>query len=388
MITETDLEHLREAVTLAEKGLFTTTPNPRVGCVIVRDDRILGRGWHQWCGGAHAELNAIDDAGGDVAGSTLYVSLEPCTVHGHTPPCVDALIAAGVKRVVAGALDPDPRVNGAGLMRLRAAGIAAENANLEPARDLNAGHRLRIVEGRPLIRIKLGASLDGRTAMASGESQWITGAAARRDVQYWRARSCAVVTGIGTVLADDPRLNVRESGYAVDGRLRAPLRVVVDSRLRTPGDARLFADDGRVLIVHAHASSENPAGNGEGTVAAARSQNNPSSFEHANTEYRQCGDGQVDLYAMMRMLAGRSCNEVLVESGPTLAGALVRAGLWDELILYLAPRLLGRTARPLADFEIAHLGDAVSGQIEECVRVGDDLRLRFAKSRQQSGAAN
>ena len=361
MITETDLDHLREAVALAERGLFTTAPNPRVGCVIVRDGRVLGRGWHQWCGEAHAEINAIADAKGDVAGATVYVSLEPCTVDGHTPPCVDALIAGAVRRVVVAALDPHPMVNGRGMQRLREAGIEATIADLASARDLNAGSRLRTIENRPLIRIKMGASLDGRTAMASGESQWITGAAARRDVQYWRARSCAVITGIGTVLADNPRLSVRERSYATNGRLRAPLRVIVDSQLRTPAGARLFAEDGRVLIAHAREAS--------GTL-----------LDRPDVEFLTCGTRRVDLGGLMRALASLSCNEVLVEAGPTLAGALIRESLWDELIIYLAPRLLGSTARPLVDLAIERLDDAVGGHIEECVQIGDDLRLRLVRA--------
>ncbi len=357
MITETDLAHLQEAVALAQRGLFTTTPNPRVGCVIVRDGRVLGRGWHQWCGARHAEINAIADAGGDVAGATVYVSLEPCTVDGNTPPCVDALIAAGVKRVVAAATDPDPRVSGGGIERLRAAGIEAQNANLAAALDLNAGHRRRMLAGRPLVRIKMGSSLDGRTAMASGESQWITGTAARQDVQYWRARSCAVLTGIGTVLADDPRLTVRDSAYAVDGRIRPPLRVVVDSALRTPANARLFSEEGPVLVAH---------GGGGGLA-------------HPRAECVQCGEGRVDLGELVRMLGERCCNEVLVEAGPTLAGALIGGELWDEMILYLAPKLLGSAARPLIGKQIDRLQDAIDGRIEECVQLGDDLRLRVAR---------
>ena len=357
MITESDLAYLHEAVALAERGLFTTTPNPRVGCVIVRDGLVLGRGWHRWPGQAHAEINALRDAGGDVAGATVYVSLEPCTVYGRTPPCVDALVAAGVKRVVAGASDPDSRVNGRGFERLGAAGIECEAANLPAALNLNAGHRLRFVEGRPLIRIKMAASLDGRTAMASGESQWITGAAARQDAQYWRARSCAIVTGIGTVLADDPRLNVRDGAYALDGRLRAPLRVVADSGMRTPAGSRLFAEDGAVLIAHA------------GSAGLA----------HPHAQCLKCGDGRVNLRGLMAVLAERGCNEVLVEAGPTLAGALIGEELWDEMILYLAPRLLGAAARPLIDRDIEWLADAVSGRFDDCVPVGEDLRLHLVR---------
>ena len=357
MIADTDLRYLREAVSLAERGLFTTTPNPRVGCVIVRGERVLGRGWHQWRGEAHAEINAICDAGGDVADATVYVSLEPCTTHGKTPPCADALIAAGVKRVVAAALDPDPKVNGSGLQRLRAAGIEAVHADLAAAHSLNAAYRQRIVEGRPLVRIKMGASLDGRIAMASGESQWITGPAARRDVQYWRARSCAVLTGIGTLLADNPALNVRDAAYRANGRLRQPLRVLVDSRLRAPAGARLFAEPGLVLVAHAAKG---------GAV-------------HQRADGLKCGEGRVDLRALLRALAERSCNEVLVEAGPTLAGALMREHLWDELILYLAPKLLGATARPLIDHAIERLRDALAGRIEECAQVGDDLRVRVVR---------
>ncbi len=357
MITETDLDYLHEALTLAERGLYTTTPNPRVGCVIVRAGRVLGRGWHRWHGEAHAEIEAMRDADGDVQGATVYVSLEPCNVEGKTPACVDALIAAGVKRVVAGATDPDPRVNGTGFERLCAAGIDCENAKLPAALQLNAGHRLRFAEGRPLIRIKMAASIDGRTAMASGESQWITGAAARQDVQYWRARSCAVVTGIGTVLADNPRLNVRDKAFAVDNRLRAPLRVVADSGMRTPPGARLFAEAGDVLIAHA---------------------GNPD-LAHPHAECLKCGADRVDLQWLMGALAERYCNEVLVEAGPTLAGALIREELWDEMILYLAPRFLGADARPLFDHRIERLRDAVSGHIEECTPIGDDLRLRLVR---------
>lgn len=357
MITETDLAYLREALALAQRGLFTTTPNPRVGCVIVRDGHVLGRGWHRWCGEHHAEIDAIRDAGGDIANATVYVSLEPCTVDGRTPPCVDALIGARVQRVVAAALDPDPRVNGSGLRRLCAAGVEAENADLPEALALNAGHRQRLLTGRPLVRIKMGSSLDGRIAMASGESQWITGPAARQDVQYWRARSCAVITGIGTLLADDPRLNVRDSAFAVDGRLRPPLRVVVDSAVRTPAAARLFAGDGPVLIAHGGAPE----------------------LAHPQADCVQCGDGRVDLHDLLRLLAARGCNEVLVEAGPTLAGAIVHEQLWDEMILYLAPKLLGAAARPLIDRQIDRLQDAVAGRIEECIPIGDDLRLRVAR---------
>ena len=354
MISDSDLLYLRLAMELAEEGLYTTTPNPRVGCVIVRDGRVLGRGWHQWYGQAHAEVNAMAAAGGDVAGATAYVSLEPCSIDSQTPPCCDALIDAKIARVVVAMVDLDPRVNGAGLARLVKAGLSVENADLEEARAVNPGHRQRMLHGRPLIRVKIAGSLDGRSAMASGESQWITGPEARADGQAWRARSCAVVTGIGTVLADDPELNVRDDRFRVDGRFRQPLRVVVDSKLRTPIDARLFDREGDVLLVHAQAGGQ-----------------------HARAECVACGSGSVDLAALVEELTRRRCNEVLIEAGPTLSGAFIQQELWDEAIVYLAPKLLGSTARSLVDVEIERLQDALQGRVVDCVSIGDDLRVRL-----------
>ncbi|MDD9963623.1 MAG: bifunctional diaminohydroxyphosphoribosylaminopyrimidine deaminase/5-amino-6-(5-phosphoribosylamino)uracil reductase RibD [Gammaproteobacteria bacterium] len=355
MITSTDQAHLAEAVELARRGLYTTTPNPRVGCVIARGDQVLGRGWHQWAGQGHAEIRALGNAGQDVAGATAYVSLEPCSIHGRTPPCADALVAAGIKRVVVGALDPDPRVNGNGLKQLKAAGIEVEFANDEPAQALNLGHRQRMALARPWVRVKMAASLDGRTAMASGESQWITGPEARQDVQHWRARSCAVITGIGTLLADDPRLNVRDDRFASDGTLRQPLRVIVDSRLRSPAEAQIFKPPGSTLIAHA----------------------SKATADHAKAECLPCGSEQVDLAQLLARLAERECNEVLVEAGPTLAGAFLKAGLCDELILYLAPKFLGTDARPLLDLPFERLEHALAGEIDEIERFGPDLRLRL-----------
>ena len=355
MITGTDQAHLAEAVELARRGLYTTTPNPRVGCVIARGDQVLGRGWHQWAGQEHAEIRALDDAGQDVAGATAYVSLEPCSIHGRTPPCADALVAAGIKRVVVGALDPDPRVNGNGLKQLKAAGIEVDLANDEHTQALNLGHRQRMTLARPWVRVKMAASLDGRTAMASGESQWITGPEARQDVQHWRARSCAVITGIGTLLADDPRLNVRDDRFASDGTLRQPLRVIVDSRLRSPVEAQIFKPPGSTLIAHAGAGNA----------------------DHPKAERLSCGSEQVDLAQLLARLAERECNEVLVEAGPTLAGAFLKAGLCDELILYLAPKFLGADARPLLDLPFERLEHALAGEIDEIERFGPDLRLRL-----------
>ena len=355
MITAADQAHLAEAIELAERGLYTTAPNPRVGCVIAQGERVLGRGWHQWAGQGHAEVRALEDAGPDAAGATAYVSLEPCSIHGRTPPCADALVAAGIKRVVVGALDPDPRVNGKGIEQLKAAGIKVDLANDERAQALNLGHRQRMVRARPWVRVKMAASLDGRTAMASGESQWISSPEARLDVQHWRARSCAVITGIGTLLADDPRLNVRDDRFASDGTLRQPLRVITDSQLRSPAEAQIFQPPGTALIAHA------------GTATAA----------HPKAECMACGTQQVDLGQLLTHLAHRECNEVLVEAGPALAGAFLAAGLCDELVLYLAPKLLGAKARPLLDLAAERLEQALAGEIVEVERFGPDLRLRL-----------
>lgn len=359
MSVDTDLLFLRAAVELAEQGLYTATPNPRVGCVIVRDGRVLGRGAHLRAGEAHAEILALAEAGGDAAGATVYVSLEPCAHSGRTPPCTDALIAARVGRVVAALGDPNPLVAGSGFSRLEQAGIRTELIELPEAAALNAGFLKRHREGRPFVRLKIAQSLDGRTAMASGESRWITGAAARADVQYWRARSCAVITGSGTVLADDPRLDVRDTRYAVGGRIRQPLRVILDSRLRVPADAAVLRGEGSVLLVHG---------------AQAR----PS---RADVEHLRCGEERIDLDRLLQALGARGCNEVLVEAGPRLAGAFIAAALWDELLLYVAPKLLGSSARPMAELPLVALDDAVRATLEECTVVGEDLRMRFNPDR-------
>lgn len=355
MSDDADVLFLRAAVELAEQGLFSTTPNPRVGCLIVRDGRVLGRGAHLRAGEGHAEVNALADAGGDVSGATVYVSLEPCAHAGRTPPCTEALIAARVGRVVAALGDPNPLVAGNGFQRLEQAGIRTELIELPEAAALNAGFLMRQRHGRPFVRLKIAQSLDGRTAMASGESRWITGPAARADVQYWRARSCAVITGSGTVLADDPQLNVRDARYAVDGRIRQPLRVILDTHLRLPADAALLRAAGPVLVAH-----------GAGARPAL-----------ADVEHLQCGEERIELDALLQALAARGCNEVLVEAGPRLTGAFVAAGLWDELLLYVAPKLLGSSARPTLELPLVELRDAIHGSLRECTVVGDDLRLRY-----------
>ncbi|MEQ8858758.1 MAG: bifunctional diaminohydroxyphosphoribosylaminopyrimidine deaminase/5-amino-6-(5-phosphoribosylamino)uracil reductase RibD [Pseudomonadales bacterium] len=354
-----DRLYLRAAVELAEQGLFSCTPNPRVGCLIVKDGQVLGRGAHLRAGEGHAEVNALADAHGDVSGATVYVSLEPCAHTGRTPPCAQALISANVRRVVAAMRDPNPQVAGQGLAQLRAAGIRAELRPLPESEALNAGYVLRQTEGRPFVRIKVAQSLDGRTAMASGESRWITGPEARADVQYWRARSCALITGSGTVLADDPELGVRDRRYAVQGRLRQPLRVVADTSLRVPADAALIKADGPLLFAH-----------GAGTPV-------PATAPRAGVEYFACGDGAIDLPRLLEALAARGCNEVLVEAGPRLVGAFLARDLWDELIVYVAPKLLGSDARPMAELPLLAMAQAVHATMRDCAVLGDDLRLRL-----------
>lgn len=355
MNSTADLLYLRAAVELAEQGLYSCTPNPRVGCLLVRDGKIIGRGAHLRAGEGHAEVNALTDAGGDAAGATAYVSLEPCNHTGRTPPCTRALIGANVRRVVAAMRDPNPQVAGQGLAELKSAGIRTELRLLPEAEALNAGYVMRQRRGRPYVRLKIAQSLDGRTAMASGESRWITGPGARADVQYWRARSCALITGSGTVLTDDPQLTVRDRRYAVQGRLRQPLRVVVDTGLRVPADAAFLHTEGSVLFAHgAHAQ---PA--------------------HADAEHLACGEGEVDLEQLLEALARRGCNEVLVEAGPRLVGAFLARELWDEVVLYLAPKLLGSDARPMANLPLLHLDQAVQATIVDCVNIGGDLRVRL-----------
>ena len=352
MIDDVDLLFLRRAVELAARGLYSVAENPRVGCLIVRDGEVLGRGWHRATGEPHAEANALADAGGDARGATAYVSLEPCDHVGRQPPCARALIDAGVRRVVAAMRDPDPRVHGRGFDALRRAGVAVDCAELPEAKALNAGFAQRMGRGRPLVRLKLAASLDGRTAMASGESQWITSPEARQDAQHWRARSSAIVTGIGTVLADDPALTVRDARFAIGGQLRQPLVAIADSRGRTPAKAKLFAAE-RPVLVFAGALA-GPVCRGE--VA------------------RQKGN-EVDAGALLDHLATRGCNEVLVEAGPTLTATFLREGLWDEAVLYLAPKVLGETARPLAALAVDRLADALAGEVQEVRALGPDARI-------------
>ena len=398
MFSACDHAHMARALRLAERGLFTTQPNPRVGCVIAHGDEVVGEGWHQRAGGAHAEVFALQSAGARARGAAAHVTLEPCGLHGRTSPCADALIGAGVARLVIASEDEFQRAGGA-LDRMRAAGIAVETGLMrDAARELNRGFFSRIERARPWIRVKLAMSLDGRTALADGTSKWITGAAARADVQCWRARSSAILTGSGSVLADNPRLTVRSGSLQAalharsgsDARAReacvssdtlphrgplpgdekergetpaatgvAPVRVVLDSCLRTPSGAQVLDGSVPTLLLHAG-----------GTLAS------DDRFAHAELAAVESGAGGLDLECVLRLLAARGMNEVQVEAGPTLCGALFDAGLVDELLLYVAPVVLGNAARPLLALPpLADMAARRELRVVEQRQVGDDLRL-------------
>lgn len=358
MFSMLDKKYMRRALALAEHGLFSSMPNPRVGCVIARGDQVLGEGFHARAGESHAEVHALRHAGAHARGAACYVTLEPCSHHGRTPPCADALIAAGVTRVVVACEDPNPRIDGQGLARLKAAGIQVETGLLsEQAHELNIGFFSRIERGRPFVRIKLAMSLDGRTALADGTSKWITGEAARADVQYWRARSSAILTGSGTALADNPRLTVR-----IDESFTPPLRVLLDTRLRTDRHSHLLDGSTPTLVLH-------------GADAAK------SGTENVDYEAVPATDGQLDLEAVLAQLAARNCNEVQVEAGPTLCGALLEAGLVDELLLYIAPVLLGDHARPLLHLPmLSGMQQRRELRLVDQRQFGQDIRLRLRPS--------
>ena len=371
MFSTTDHLHMAHALRLAKRGLLTTQPNPRVGCVIAHGEEIVGEGWHQRAGEPHAEVFALHAAGARARGATAYVTLEPCAHHGRTPPCAQALIAAGVARVVVAAEDPFAQVDGRGIANLRAAGIVVEVGLMrEAARELNVGFFSRIERGRPWVRVKLAMSLDGRTALASGESKWITGEAARADVQRWRARSSAILTGSGTVLADNPHLTVRLDSLSPgkaggegwgEGVAFAPLRVVLDRRLRTPAGSYVLDGGTPTLLLHA--------------AGAATADDRFAAVELAAVA--QQGDA-LDLHAVLDLLAARAINELHVEAGPTLCGALFAAGLVDELLLYIAPLLLGDAARPLLQLPtLADMAARWQLQVLDQRQLGTDWRLRL-----------
>lgn len=356
MFSASDYTYMAQALRLAEKGLYSTSPNPRVGCVLVRDRRVVGSGWHERAGAPHAEIHALAAAGEEARGATAYLTLEPCSHHGRTPPCADALIKAGVVRLVVAMEDPNPLVSGRGNAKLRDAGIEVQTGLMAADSEaLNIGFIARMSRGRPWVSIKIAASLDGKTALNNGASQWITSEAARRDGHRLRARSCAIMTGIGSVLADNPRLTVRHLETT-----RQPLRVVVDSRLEIPVDARLLRGAGE-LVFTATAS--------EGTIGALHEVG-------ARVIVLPDQNDNVDLDAMMRKLADFELNEVLVEAGWRLNGALINAGLVDELVIYLAPCLIGDAARGMLKLpELADLQGKRVLSIEDMRRVGPDVRI-------------
>ncbi|MDH5571816.1 MAG: bifunctional diaminohydroxyphosphoribosylaminopyrimidine deaminase/5-amino-6-(5-phosphoribosylamino)uracil reductase RibD [Gammaproteobacteria bacterium] len=355
--TKEDYQFMSRAIQLAKRGMNTTTPNPRVGCVIVKDNEIVGEGWHVRAGEAHAEIHALNAAGKKAKNATAYVTLEPCSHHGRTPPCSDALIKAGVMKVIVAMQDPHLRVNGEGIQKLVDAGIQVATGLLEQqAEALNPGFIKRMRTGRPYVRLKLAMSLDGRTAMASGESKWITSAAAREDVQRLRAQSCAIVTGVGTVLADDPSMNLR-----LDGVERQPLRVVVDTNLSMPVTAKMLSPPGEMIVM---TCSEDEEMIEQLTQVGARVINMP----YCNTS--------VSLAAVLDELGKMGINEVLIETGATLSGGLLQDGLIDELVVYMAPILMGDGARGLFRLpELTTMADKVQLEITDMRAVGCDWRI-------------
>lgn len=357
---------MARAIELAQRGWYSTTPNPRVGCVLSKDGVLVAEGWHERAGEAHAEAMALQNAGANAKGCTAYVTLEPCSFVGRTPACSRSLLDAGVSRVVCAMRDPHPKVSGKGIAELIEAGIQVDEDLMHAeARALNPGYIKRQETGLPYVRCKLAMSLDGRTAMASGESQWITGSDARQDVQDLRAQSCAVLTGINTILDDDARLNVRAEQLSDTARrqlgARQPLRVVMDSTGRCPQSAALLSTPGNVLlVVGKDAEKALPISNLE-TVSVLR-----------------CDTTQPEPATVLRALAARDCNNILLETGPTLAGAFLQQGLIDELIVYMAPKLLGSNARPLLHLPIELMQDSIELRLNSVRLIGEDLRIDCA----------
>jgi diaminohydroxyphosphoribosylaminopyrimidine deaminase/5-amino-6-(5-phosphoribosylamino)uracil reductase len=365
-ITPNDYTFMAHALRLAERGIYTTMPNPRVGCVLVKGGEIVGEGWHIRAGEAHAEINALRAAGENAYGATAYVTLEPCNHEGKTGPCSHALVEAGVARIVFAMEDPNPLVSGGGLDYLRAAGVQVDGPLLEDdARRLNPGFVKRMERKLPFMRCKMGMSLDGRTAMASGESQWVTGKKSRADVQQLRARSCAIISGIDSVLLDNSSLTVRvdelDLPNAHEAAAKQPLRVILDSRLRLGHRAKILQQETPILLVH-NGSPDN---------------NDKLTDWPAHVELLALGaqDGRIDLNALLRELAKRQCNDVLVEAGATLAASFLRRGLLDEIIIYMAPKLLGSNARPLFDLSLNTMSSALPLKISDMRAVGTDWRI-------------
>jgi diaminohydroxyphosphoribosylaminopyrimidine deaminase/5-amino-6-(5-phosphoribosylamino)uracil reductase len=358
MVQADDYSHMAGAIRLAKRGLYTTDPNPRVGCVLVKKGKVIGEGWHERAGEPHAEIMALKAAGDAAKEATAYISLEPCCHHGRTPPCSDALISAGISRAVIAMEDPNPQVAGNGIKQLSEAGIDVESGVMTAqAEALNPGFIQRMREGKPFIRCKLAMSLDGRTAMASGESQWITGEPAREDAHRLRARSSAIITGIETVLADNPSLNARLEGVEVN----QPIRVVLDSHLRMPLDARMFSLPGRTVI-----------------CTTQQDKKKVDELINAGAEVVQLPEdnGRISLDALMDYLAEEQVNEVMVEAGATLNGALLQTGLVDEIVVYMAPLLMGDEARSLFTLPgLSQMKNRVSLYISDMRAVGKDWRI-------------
>ncbi len=354
-----DLHYMQRALQLAERGLYTTGANPRVGCVLVKNDTVIGEGWTQPVGQAHAEIEALNSCTESPEGATAYVTLEPCSPHGRTPPCSDALIEAKIGRLVAASVDPNPLVSGTGIAQLRDAGIDVESGLLDAEnRALNCGFFSRMTRSRPWVRVKLAASLDGRTALANGESRWITSDEARADVQLWRARANCILTGVGTILADDPRMTVRlpQERWMIE-RDRQPLLAIVDSNCRTPLGAQIFDRDGKIVIY---------------------SNKNMNMHEKCEVVYHLSASqsGQINLSGVLRDLADREINEVHVEAGAELAASLLKENLMDELIVYIAPHLLGADAKSLFQFTgLDDMQNRPSMRFTDVTCVGPDVRL-------------
>ncbi len=377
-ISVEDQVFMTRAIALAKRGLYTANPNPMVGCVLVSEGRIIGEGWHQIAGEAHAEINAIADAkkrGHETKAASAYVSLEPCSFQGKTGPCSEALITAGIKKVFYAMQDPNPQVAGRGVEQMREAGIDVIGPVLEKdAREINPGFIKRMEQGLPFVRIKMAMSLDGRTAMSSGESKWITGPNARSDGQRLRARSCAIVTGIETVLHDDPLLNVRAEELQVEMNEhlghRQPLRVVLDSRGRLNKNARMFSIPGEVVLGTLSGSSvDAELGNN-----VTRVDLDPKANKSRNSKPEEKSQ-QVDLKKLLQYLASRQCNEVLVEAGATLAGQFIQQGLVDEIIVYMAPKLMGSNARPVFELPIESMAGKLSLRISDVRAIDQDWRI-------------
>jgi diaminohydroxyphosphoribosylaminopyrimidine deaminase/5-amino-6-(5-phosphoribosylamino)uracil reductase len=369
----TDVEIMQLAIRLAKKGLYTTQPNPAVGCVIVKDGEIIGEGWHRMAGEAHAEINALKQAGSSAKGAAVFVTLEPCSHTGKTPPCADALIKAGVKEVIVAMTDPNPLVAGQGLKKLNDAGIKTQSGLLETqARALNPGFIKRMESGRPFVRVKMAMSLDGRTAMASGESQWISGEASRNDVQRLRAESSAILTGIETVLADDPSMNVRltaeqlgivadsvqaGSAQAESAQVRQPKRIVLDSQFRMPSQAKIFSLEGQCIVYT--------------TVNVDNRKDYPFIIETCDSQ-----DGKIDLHWLMKDLADKEVNLLHIEAGSVLCGALLQNALVDEIVVYMAPHIMGDSAKGLFNLPgLEKMKDRISLQIKDVRAIGIDVRI-------------